>query len=127
MGVDDPANHIQLSGVEAVATGQLDRFEPELARAVLSLDVHVRRLIAVEAGEENPVRPRNALDSWHSDILAPLRAHPSNSTPQTPLGARKRQSAERQRSAAGVAGPLKRFVRLRIIPRTSLAGAEGPS
>jgi len=80
MGVDDPTNHIQFSGVEAVATGQFDRFEPELARAVLSLDVHVRRLIAVEAGEEDPVRPRNALDSWHSDISAPLRAHPGNST-----------------------------------------------
>jgi hypothetical protein len=37
MGVDDPANDIQLSGAEAVATSQLDRFEPELAGAVLSL------------------------------------------------------------------------------------------
>jgi len=96
--VDDPANHIQLSRSEAVATGQLDRFEPELARAVLSLDVHVLRLIAVEAGEENPVQPRNALDPWHSDILAPLHAHPSNSTRQTPAGARERQLAERSRS-----------------------------
>ena len=40
MGVDDPANQIQFSGGEAVATGQFDRLEPELARAVLSLDVH---------------------------------------------------------------------------------------
>ena len=95
MGVDDPANHIQLSGVEAVATSQLDRFEPELARAVLSLDVHVRRLIAVKAGEEDPVRPRNALDSWHSDVLAPLRAHPPNRTWQTPPAPLKRQYAER--------------------------------
>src|SRR3989304_1862083 len=115
MGVDDPTNHIQFSGVEAVATGQFDRFEPELARAVLSLDVHVRRLIAVEAGEEDPVRPRDALDSWHSDIFAPLRAHPSNSTRQTPPGARERQSAERARSAGGASvaspDPLGREVR----------------
>ena len=40
MGGDQPANGIQLSGAEAVAASQLDRFEPELARAVLSLDVH---------------------------------------------------------------------------------------
>jgi hypothetical protein len=72
MGVDDPANDIQLSGAEAVAASQFDRFEPELAGAVLSLDVHVRRLIAVEAGEEDPVRPRDALDSWHSEMFAPL-------------------------------------------------------
>src|SRR3990172_12159039 len=105
MGVDGPANHVQLSGVEAVATGQLDRFEPELARTVLSLDVHVRRLIAVEAGEEDPVRPRNALDPWHSDIVAPLRAHPSNSTRQTPPRARERQSAERSAQRPAEPGP----------------------
>jgi len=57
MDVDDPANDIQLSGVETVATGQFDRFEPKLAGAVLSLDVHVRRLITVEAGEEDPWTP----------------------------------------------------------------------
>src|SRR5713101_735245 len=74
MDVDDPANDIQLSGVEAVATGQFDRFEPKLAGAVLSLDVHVRRLITVEAGEEDPVRPRDALDSWHSEMSALRRA-----------------------------------------------------
>jgi hypothetical protein len=28
--------------------------------------VHVRRLIAVEAGEEHPVRTRDALDPWYS-------------------------------------------------------------
>ena len=49
------------SCAEAVATSQLDRLEPELAGVVLSFDVHVRRLIAVEAGEEDPIRPRDAL------------------------------------------------------------------
>ena len=49
MGGDQPANGIQLSSAEAVAAGQLDRFEPEFAGGVLSLDVHVRRLVAVEA------------------------------------------------------------------------------
>src|SRR6266542_5420196 len=72
MGVDEPADDVQLSGAEAVATSQLDRLEPELAGAVLSLDVHVRRPIAVEAAEEDPIRPRDALDSWHCGLFAPL-------------------------------------------------------
>src|SRR5436309_1329518 len=72
MGVDEPADDVQLSGAEAVATSQLDRLEPELAGAVLSLDVHVRGLIAVEAGEEDSIGPRDALDSWHCRIFAPL-------------------------------------------------------
>jgi len=29
----------------------------------------VRRLIAVEAREEEPIRPENTLDSWHSEAL----------------------------------------------------------
>jgi len=66
MSVDEPADGIQLPSAEAVVASQLDRFEPELAGAVLSLDVHVRRLVAVEAGEEKPIRPGDALDPWHS-------------------------------------------------------------
>jgi hypothetical protein len=57
MGVDDTANDIQISGAEAVATSQLDRVEPELAGPVLSLDVHVRRLITVEAGKKTRYGP----------------------------------------------------------------------
>ena len=70
MGVDDPANGIQLSGTEAVAASQLDRFEPELAGAVLSL--HVHGLVAVEAGEEHAVRPGDVRDPWHSGLFAAL-------------------------------------------------------
>jgi hypothetical protein len=68
---DDSANHAQFVGIEAVTPGQLDRFEPELAGAVLSLDVHVRRFIAVETREEEPIRPRHAPDSWHSETSFP--------------------------------------------------------
>jgi hypothetical protein len=57
MCVDEPANDIQLSGAEAVVASQFDRFQPELARAVLSLDVYTRRLVAVEAGEEDRYGP----------------------------------------------------------------------
>jgi hypothetical protein len=72
MCVDEPANDIQFSSAEAVAASYLDRFDPELAGAVLSFDVHVCRLVAVEAGEENSVRPRDALDPWHSGMSAPF-------------------------------------------------------
>src|SRR2546426_12073733 len=64
---DDSANRVQFVGAEAVTSGQLDRFEPELAGTALSLHVYVRRFIAVEAREEEPIRPRDALDSWHSE------------------------------------------------------------
>ena len=68
MSGDQPTNGIQLSSAKTVAACQLDRFEPKLAGAVLSLDVHVRGIVAVEAGEEKPIRPGDALDPWHSGI-----------------------------------------------------------
>jgi hypothetical protein len=68
---DDSANHVQFVGAEAVTPRQLDRFEPELAGAAPSLDVHVRRFIAVEAREEESIRPRDAFDSWHSETSVP--------------------------------------------------------
>jgi hypothetical protein len=69
---DDSANHVQFVGAETVAPSQLDRFEPELAGAALALHVDVRRFIAVKAREEEPIRPRDALDSWHSGKSFPL-------------------------------------------------------
>jgi hypothetical protein len=33
--------------------------------------MHVRRFIAVEAREEEPIRPRDALDSRHSETSSP--------------------------------------------------------
>ena len=66
MGLDDSANHTQLSGTEAVITGKPKGLEPEFAGSVLALHMNVRRLIAVKAREEEPIRPGNPLDSWHS-------------------------------------------------------------
>ena len=82
MHVDHPANSRQLLSAEALATSQLHRFEPELAGAALSLDVNVHRLITVEAGEEDPVWPRDARDSRHSETFAPLPVHSGNNTRQ---------------------------------------------
>jgi hypothetical protein len=61
-----PISGDELPGVEAVVPGQLDRIDPELADLVVSLDVHLRWLVAVEAGEEQTVR--GSLDPWHSGI-----------------------------------------------------------
>lgn len=68
MGGYQPTNGIQLSSAKTVAACQLDRIEPKLAGAVLSLDVHVRRLVTVEAGEEEPIRPGDVLNPWHSGM-----------------------------------------------------------
>lgn len=65
MYADEPTNPIQLSGVEAVVSSQLDGIEPELASLVVSLDVHVRWLVAVEACEEHAIRSGDSLDTWH--------------------------------------------------------------
>jgi hypothetical protein len=69
IGLDGSANHIQLSGSETVIPGQPKRIEPEFAGAILALHMNVRRLIAVEAREEEPIRPENTLDSWHLEAL----------------------------------------------------------
>jgi hypothetical protein len=57
MGADEPTNPIQLLSVEAVVPSQPNRIDPELAGLVVSLDVHVDWLVAVEAGEEHTIRP----------------------------------------------------------------------
>ncbi len=74
MAQDDSANHIQLSTTEAVTASKPQRLEPELAGPVFALHMNVRGLIAVETREEEPIRPGNAFDSWHSKGLLPPAA-----------------------------------------------------
>jgi hypothetical protein len=76
MGPDEAANQAQLSGAEAMAAGKFKRFEPELAGLVLPFHMNVRRLAAVEAREEEPIRSRNTSDSRHSKpALPPATQH----------------------------------------------------
>jgi hypothetical protein len=75
MGPDEAANQVQLSGAEAVAAGKLKRFEPKLAGLVLPFHMNVRRLAAVEAREEEPIRPGNTSDSRHSKPALPPGTH----------------------------------------------------
>src|SRR6185436_20788718 len=72
MRLDEAPNHVQLMGAEAVVARKTKRIEPELAGLVLALHVNVRRLIAIEAREEEPVRARDSLDSWHSIAPPPF-------------------------------------------------------
>jgi hypothetical protein len=65
MGLDDPADQIQLSGPEAVIPGKPKWIDPKLTGPVLTLDVNVRWLIAVEAREEVPERPGKIRNSRH--------------------------------------------------------------
>src|SRR5574341_2517127 len=94
MSVEKPADGIDVGSTEAVVASQLERVEPELAGGVVSLDVHMRRFVAVEAREEHPVWARDALDPWHSGISS-LSARSSY-----PASIRITQAAERWRSAA---------------------------
>jgi hypothetical protein len=83
MGQDDSSNHIQLTRAEPVAMGKAERFEPELARLVLALDVDVRGLIAVEAGEEEAIRPSDPFDPRHSQSSLQFTAFLSHSLRST--------------------------------------------
>jgi hypothetical protein len=75
MGPDETANQVQLSGTKAMAAAKLKWFEPKLAGLVLPFHMNVRRLAAVEAGEEEPIRPRNTSDSRHSKTALPPETH----------------------------------------------------
>jgi len=68
MGLDDSANHIQLPGAEAVIASEPERLQPKLAGSVLTLHMEVGWLVAIEAHEEEPIRPGNVLDSRHSSF-----------------------------------------------------------
>jgi hypothetical protein len=54
-----------------MGAGKLKRFEPELAGLVLAFHMNVWRLAAIEAREEEPIRPRNTSDSRHSKPALP--------------------------------------------------------
>ncbi len=69
MRVDNTSNHIQFAGPEAMVSCETERLKPELAGHILALDMHMRRLVTVEAREEDPIRSRNPFDSWHSILL----------------------------------------------------------
>jgi hypothetical protein len=66
MRLNDSSNNVQLPGVEAMIPSQAERLKAELAGLVLTVDVDVRRLIAVKAREEESIRAGNPFDSWHS-------------------------------------------------------------
>jgi hypothetical protein len=74
---DDSANHVQFVGVETMTSRQFNLSEPEFAGATPSLHMDVRRLIAVEAREEEPIRSRDVLDPWHSQTPPPATRHGS--------------------------------------------------
>lgn len=71
MGPDESPNHIQLSRAEAMTASKAKRLEPEFTGLVLTLHMDVRWLIAVEAREEEPIRPGNTFDSRHSEASLP--------------------------------------------------------
>ena len=67
----DPA---QLRAAKATAVREPGRLEPELGSAAVSLDVYVRRLVAVSGVEEKPVRA-GYRDRRHGSFYA-TRRHP---------------------------------------------------
>ena len=98
MRPDDASNHVQLSGGKTMTASKPERLKPELAGLVLTLDVHMWRLTAVETCKEEPIWTRDARDLWHSDeslegntIPHPTRTastdQPNNNSAGQPIGA----------------------------------------
>jgi hypothetical protein len=67
MRLDDPPNHVQFPGAKPMTSRQLDRIKLELTGPVLTFDVHVGWLAAVETCEEESVWTGYARDARHSD------------------------------------------------------------
>jgi hypothetical protein len=65
MRSNDSSNEVQLLGIETVIASQTERLKPELASLLLTFNMYVWRLIAVEACEEESIRAGNPFDSWH--------------------------------------------------------------
>lgn len=75
MRSNDSSNEVQLPGIETVIASQTERLKPELASLLLTFNMYVWRLIAVEASEEEAIRAWNPFDAWHSKL--PLIISPS--------------------------------------------------
>jgi hypothetical protein len=61
LGGNVASNLIQLSSRETMIGREVNRVKPELARLVVPFDMHMHRLIAVEAVEVKPIRTWRAL------------------------------------------------------------------
>src|SRR3989475_1481421 len=74
---NDLAYPSQLVCCKPMVPREHQRVEPELAGVPVSLHVDVGRLVAIEAGEEEPIRSGDATDAWHSRApILPSRCHP---------------------------------------------------
>src|SRR3989475_11971291 len=78
---NDLADPSQLVCCKPMVSREHQRVQPELARAPVSLHVDVGRLVAIEAGEEEPIRSGDAPDAWHPAApTLPSRCHPGLSS-----------------------------------------------
>src|ERR1035441_10958665 len=78
---DQPANPAEFSGTEAMAPGNPQRLEPELAGHILPLHVKMRRLAAVEAGKKKRYGPGIPLIRGIPPTAFPNRYRESAATP----------------------------------------------
>ena len=60
------ANLVEFTRAEALIPCQRDRRQPELALLSISPNMDVYWFVAVETVEEEPIRPWNADNLWHS-------------------------------------------------------------
>jgi hypothetical protein len=69
MFYNQPANAVQFGRRKSIVEAQYDRLQPEFAYQMLTTNVYVLRLVAVEAVEKEPVRPRYITNRRHDAFL----------------------------------------------------------
>jgi hypothetical protein len=65
LGGNEAANLGQLSSGETMIGCEVNRVEPELACLLVPFDMHMHRLIAIEAVKVKPIRTQSVLDRGH--------------------------------------------------------------
>ena len=80
----ETSDAVPLCGIETVVPGERDRPQPELAGHPFSLDMHVGRLVAVEALEEESLPPRQRLYRRHN--LSAFASRSESRPPRCPGG-----------------------------------------
>jgi hypothetical protein len=69
---NQPADAVQFGGRKPLVEAEHDRFQPELSDHMLTPNMHMLRLVAVEAVEKEPVRTGHITDRRHAAFFRRL-------------------------------------------------------
>ena len=89
---NETTNLVEFSWTESMIPRQFDRRQPEFGVLPIAADMDVHGLVAIKTVEEEPVRPRNAGNPWHSARLH-ARSSQALANPPSPANIRAEPAA----------------------------------